>query len=249
MTVMSDQPIGGDRAPLAALVIGWAGVIPFVAGAIGPMVIEDLGIAAFIALATSVYGALVLSFLGGIRWGMAMGPLYGSERNQGFVLSILAPAAGWVALLLPRFEGLRLLKEGEAVEAPVTGGCLSILSSSVGTPYGLEARGRILFIEEIGEAPYRVDRMLHHLLRAGSLDGVRGVVFGEPATFLPEGYGNDQLEHLEHLIGEFAAELNVPVAAGLPSGHTEPNRSLPFGPCARLDPRAGTLEFLEPMVR
>ncbi len=109
MTVISDRPIGGDGAPLAAVVLGWAGVVPFVVGAVGPMVIPDVGLAAFTAFATSVYGALILSFLGGIRWGMAMGPLYGSERTQGFVLSILPPLVAWISLLLPNFEGQALL--------------------------------------------------------------------------------------------------------------------------------------------
>lgn len=109
MTVLSDRPIDNERAPLAATVIGWAGVIPFIAGAIGPMVISDLGMAAFIAFATSVYGALVLSFLGGIRWGMAMGPLYGSERTPGFVISAIPPAAAWAALILGGFEGQAVL--------------------------------------------------------------------------------------------------------------------------------------------
>jgi hypothetical protein len=109
MTVISDQPIGSDRAPTAALVIGWVGIIPFVVSAVGPFVIADPGIAAFTAFATSVYGALMLSFLGGIRWGMAMGPLYGSERTQGFVISILPPLAAWVSLVLSGFEGQAIL--------------------------------------------------------------------------------------------------------------------------------------------
>ncbi|MEJ8570972.1 DUF3429 domain-containing protein [Microbaculum marinum] len=109
MTVMSDRPVDSERAPLAATVIGWAGVIPFVVGAVGPMVIGDLGTAAFIAFATSVYGALVLSFLGGIRWGMAMSPLYGSARTHGFVLSIVPPIAAWAALILSGFEGQAVL--------------------------------------------------------------------------------------------------------------------------------------------
>lgn len=110
MTVISDEPIGtSDKAPGAALAIGWAGVVPFVVGAVGPLAIPDFGLAAFVSLATSVYGALVLSFLGGIRWGMAMSPLYGSQRNQGFLISAIAPAAAWIALVLPRFEGLGLL--------------------------------------------------------------------------------------------------------------------------------------------
>ena len=109
MTVTSDRPIDSARAPIAAVVVGWAGVIPFVAGAIGPLVISDFGLAAFIAFATSVYGALVLSFLGGVRWGMAMGPLYGSDRTPGFVLSVIAPAAAWAALILSGFEGQAVL--------------------------------------------------------------------------------------------------------------------------------------------
>jgi hypothetical protein len=72
-------------------------------------VIPDPGIAAFTAFATSVYGALVLSFLGGIRWGMAMGPLYGSERTEGFVISVLPPLAAWVSLVMSSFEGQALL--------------------------------------------------------------------------------------------------------------------------------------------
>lgn len=110
MTVMSDRPIGDDsKPPLAALVIGWAGIVPFVAAAVGPMVIADYGIAAFVSLAGGIYAALVLSFLGGIRWGMAMGPLWGSDRTVGFAISVLSPAAGWIALLLPRVESLGLM--------------------------------------------------------------------------------------------------------------------------------------------
>lgn len=109
MTVQSDRPIDSASAPLAATVLGWAGVIPFAAGAIGPLVISDLGLAALIAFATNVYGALILSFLGGIRWGMAMGPLYGSERTQGFALSIVPAAAAWIALLVSGLEGQAIL--------------------------------------------------------------------------------------------------------------------------------------------
>lgn len=117
MTIISDQPIGTDRAPLAATVIGWAGVVPFLVGAIGPMLIPDLGLAAFAAFATSVYGALVLSFLGGIRWGMAMAPLYGSERTQGFVMSALPPVAAWISLVVSGFEGQAILIAAFSLQA------------------------------------------------------------------------------------------------------------------------------------
>jgi len=147
---------------------------------------------------------------------------------------------------LPRFSGLDTIKGGRALEAPLCGGCLSLLSSSIGTPYAFAMAGHILFIEEIGEYPYRIDRMLWHLLNSSALEGVKAVVFGEPAAFLPEGIG---AEDISPVIEEFAEMVDFPVLTGLPCGHVSPNRTLPFGPVARLDPGAGALEYLEPVVR
>ena len=110
MTIISDRPIGDDgRPPLVGLIIGWAGVVPFVVAALAPMVLTDYGTVAFLSLAGGVYAALMLSFLGGVRWGMAMSPLWASDRSLGFALSIVAPSAGWIALLIPRIEGLSIL--------------------------------------------------------------------------------------------------------------------------------------------
>lgn len=148
--------------------------------------------------------------------------------------------------LLPRYGNLRVWREGGAVTGPVGGGCLSLLSTSVGTPYGWAAAGRIFFVEDVGEAPYRLDRMLHHLTAAGALDGVAAVVFGDLATFAPA--GTDPAD-VEAVIGDFAGRMECPVVSGLPCGHTAPNRPLPFGPPARLDTARGELVFLEAMVR
>ena len=145
----------------------------------------------------------------------------------------------------PIFEGLTAIKGGKVVEAPVCGGCLSLLSSSIGTPYGFKMEGHILFIEEVGEYPYRIDRMLWHLINSSALDGVRAVVFGELKAFLPEGIG---VNDIAPVIEEFAEAVDLPVLTGLPCGHVTPNRTLPFGPIARLDPSNGSLEFLEPAV-
>jgi muramoyltetrapeptide carboxypeptidase len=148
--------------------------------------------------------------------------------------------------LLPRYGNLRVWREGGAVTGPVGGGCLSLLSTSVGTSYGWAAEGRIFFIEDVGEAPYRLDRMLHHLSAAGALDGAAAVVFGDLAAFAPAG---TDIADVEAVIEDFAARMNCPVVSGLPCGHTTPNRPLPFGPAARLDSARGELVFLEAMVR
>lgn len=147
----------------------------------------------------------------------------------------------------PAARGLMLLNPGpwERVQAEVAGGCLSIVSSSVGTPYALTPAGRILFLEDVGEPAYRLDRMLHHLRASGTLEGVRAVVFGRTASFSPpeepEGF-------LDGLLREFAAGASFPVLTGLAAGHTEPNLPVPFGPRALLDSGAGFLHWLEDLV-
>jgi muramoyltetrapeptide carboxypeptidase len=130
------------------------------------------------------------------------------------------------------------------VEGEVAGGCLSLVASSVGTPYALVFHGRIAFLEETGEPAYRLDRMLHQLKASGAFEGALALVFGVARSFGPEA----DAEHLEHLLEELAAAVPFPVLEGLPCGHTEPNLPLPFGPRAVLDPSAGTLAFLEPLV-
>jgi muramoyltetrapeptide carboxypeptidase len=150
---------------------------------------------------------------------------------------------------VPSFVGLQLVNaealEAEArapLTAPVVGGCLSILSTSVGTPFAPLLDGKILFLEDVAEPVYRLDRMLHHLLWSGELGGVRAIVFGEPDTFVPEWAEPGEAEAM---LAGFAAELDIPVLTGLPCGHVEVNRPLPLGLNAKLDPMAGVLEFTE----
>lgn len=181
-------------------------------------------------------------------WAVVHGPHPQGDRPEALdaVLACLGAAGEPVA---PAFEGLRLLGPARrgALEAELAGGCLSLVASSVGTPYAVEGRGRILFLEDTGEPAYRVDRMLHQLWASGSLEGVEAVVFGTVRSFVPEGQ-EQEAGHLEELLGDFAAAVSIPVLEGLPCGHTEPNLPLPLGPLARLDPARGELSFLEPAV-
>ncbi|HEU5232877.1 MAG TPA: LD-carboxypeptidase [Terriglobales bacterium] len=126
---------------------------------------------------------------------------------------------------------LQPLRPGTA-EGRLYGGCLSLLVASLGTPYEIETDDAILFIEDVGEWPYRIDRMLMHLKCAGKLDGVRGIVFGEMKDCEPPA-GADYT--LQQVITRVLDDMNIPIAFGLRSGHVSAgNITLPVGVRARL---------------
>ena len=106
MTILSDAPIGDDGAiPTPALILGLAGVIPFLAGGIGALVLDPEW-SAFATQATLLYGAVILSFLGGIRWGLAMSPAMRSEQTLHFTIAVLPSLLAWCALLVPQSIGI-----------------------------------------------------------------------------------------------------------------------------------------------
>jgi len=105
--------------------------------------------------------------------------------------------------------------------APLMGGNLSLLAASLGTPFEIDTRGRILFIEEVGEDPYRIDRMLLQLKQAGKLADATGILLGD---FSPQ-----TLETLHIAIDELIIPEGKPTLARFPSGHCLPNITLPMG--------------------
>ena len=136
------------------------------------------------------------------------------------------------------------LKAGVA-EGEVVGGCLSMVTATLGTPYAPPFDGAILFLEDTGEKAYRIDRMLVQLGQAGVLGRVAAVVFG--ALRAPAG---SEAEHrlISECIAEQAARLDCPVLSGIEVGHGSANFTIPFGVRARVDTAARTLGFLEPAV-
>ncbi|MGH3322189.1 MAG: S66 peptidase family protein [Streptosporangiaceae bacterium] len=138
-------------------------------------------------------------------------------------------------------------KDGRAAvrgraRGPVTGGTLSLLAAAVGTPYRPPpARGCIALLEDVDEAPYRVDRMLTQLLQSGWLEGVAGVALG---SWIDCG----DAEEVEAVLSERLGPLGVPVLSGLPVGHGIPQLTVPLGVEAELDADAGTLVFIEPAL-
>jgi len=146
--------------------------------------------------------------------------------------------------------GLVPLRDGKA-EGVLRGGCLSLLAAAAGTPWALRTgdEATILFLEDVDEPPYRIDRMLRQLRLSGALGGVRGVVLGEMRGCRP---ARDAGYTLEEVVLEALAGLDGPVVAGLPSGHvSSANVTVPLGVPARLTCRdgGGHLEACEPAVR
>ena len=135
---------------------------------------------------------------------------------------------------------------GGVAEGPLVGGNLSLVAGTLGTPYAIRAEGAILFLEEVGEHAYRIDRLLTQLRLAGVLDAVAGVALG--AFTETPGDGENGLPSVADVLRDRLGDLGVPVAMGFPFGHVDDNWTLPVGARARLDADAGTLEVLEPAV-
>ena len=129
------------------------------------------------------------------------------------------------------------------VEAEMLGGCLSLVVTTLGTPYDIDTTGKILFLEDVGEKPYRVERMLTHLKMAGKLAGLAGLVFGDFTQCDGEGSRN-----IRAIIGELFHRAPYPVVMGVPAGHGQENLALPFGVTMALDANAGTLSLIESPV-
>ncbi len=127
-------------------------------------------------------------------------------------------------------------------EGPLIGGCLSVLVTTLGTPYEIDTRGCLLFLEDVAEKPYRIDRMLTHLRHAGKLDQVAGVAFG-PMLDCDDGQGPGVLREITM---EVLAGTAYPVVYGVDAGHGSNNAVLPLGCRARLDGDGGGIELLEP---
>ena len=132
-------------------------------------------------------------------------------------------------------DGLHALREGRA-EGVLAGGCLSILTESLGTPWAFRLDGpTVLFLEDIAVKPYQWDRFLQHLRFAGVMRHVTGVVFGDMSASVPAD-SHEEMQLLEaaclHGLRDFAG----PVAIGLRCGHVkQANRCLPLGSWVKMD--------------
>jgi muramoyltetrapeptide carboxypeptidase len=188
------------------------------------------------------------------RWVSFYGPMlaaglnYGAGEAAGYDLASFQQAltnvrSGWTIPL----RGASLA-DGMA-EGVVLGGALTLLESTLSTPWELDTDGAILLLEDRAMRPYQIDRVLMHLKLAGKLSNVRGFVLGD----FPDCEASAGSPTVREVVSRILSPLGVPIVFGAPIGHTkQPMLTIPLGVRARLDVTSGTnegtLEILEPAV-
>jgi muramoyltetrapeptide carboxypeptidase len=148
--------------------------------------------------------------------------------------------------------GWKLSLKGESLvsgesEGRLLGGCLTLLQTTLGTPWELDTREAILLLEDRGMKPWQVDRALMHLKQAGKLDDIRGIVLGDFPECEPTVAGSPTVRDV---CARILGELDVPIIFGAPIGHTSrPMLTIPLGVRGLLHAQGeGALEILEAAV-
>ena len=188
---------------------------------------------------------LLLSFL---RERAGLASVHGPMLNR----TDTTPAARerLLAMLRGDKEGVpplvgRVAKGGHA-RGPLVGGSLTLVVASLGTPWEVDTRDAILFLEDTGEQPYRIDRMLVQLRDAGKLRAAVGVAFGQLVECEGERYPEPLVTDVLRAV--VTSEVQGPIVLDLPFGHVADNHALGVGVEAELDGKSGTLTLLGPVV-
>jgi muramoyltetrapeptide carboxypeptidase len=183
---------------------------------------------------TSVYGPMLAALAAGA------GNETGYDRES--LLNAIGKGDGGWSIDL---QGEAL--SGGAAEGRLLGGCLTLVETTLGTPWELDTQGAVLLLEDRGMKPWQVDRAIMHLKQAGKFDAVRGIVLGDfPECEPPIANSPSVREVCARILGP----LRIPIVFNAPVGHTRrPMLTLPLGVRARLQAKGeGTLEILEPAV-
>lgn len=187
--------------------------------------------------------ALHLAIAHELGWITLHGPVAALLRADGPALtrdSLRRAWSGTEALgVLPvpdRTDGwqghLHVTRTGTAT-GRLTGGNLALVASLVGTPWALHGKGKLIVLEDVDEAPYRIDRMLIQLRQSGTFEGCRGIVFGSSPTCEMVKDSRSSLTIFD-VFDELLGDLGVPVIYGWPIGHTDHQWTLPLGAMATL---------------
>jgi muramoyltetrapeptide carboxypeptidase len=192
------------------------------------------------------------------RWVTFYGPMVASGMDKGVGVEKGYDRESLIRALTETKQGWTIDLQGEPLspgtqgveEGILLGGCLTLIETSLGTPWELELEGSVLVIEDRAMKPWQVDRALAHLRQAGKFLGVLGIILGD----FPECEGPAGTETVRDVARRLLAPLGIPIVWGAPVGHTmRPMLTLPLGVQARLTVEGGpaaktTLEILEPAV-
>ena len=183
---------------------------------------------------------------------MARTPLTPFSRRHFEPVLSQAQAAGRLGrltppkdVLVPKAPRIVPIRQGTA-EGPLVGGNLSLLAALAGTRFFPDLTGAVLFLEDIGEGLYRIDRMLAQLRLSGALDKLSGVMLGQ-FTDMKRGTGDGALG-FDEVIASYVEPLGIPAAYGFPIGHVDDQWTMPIGVRARLDATTGEVDLLESAV-
>ncbi len=142
--------------------------------------------------------------------------------------------------------GVEILRGRNDAKGPLIGGNLASLTSLLGTPFDFSWEGGIVLLEETNEPAYRLDRMLTQLFHAGKFEGVAGILLGDFSCIADQADALKKLRYSEYIwdrVLAVTARHQIPVWAGIPSGHCAQNLTLPIGAATRMDKASATLHF------
>ena len=124
---------------------------------------------------------------------------------------------------------------------------MSLVSHLLGTPYSPDYKGAILFLEDVGEKPYKIDRYLAHLKQAGVFGQIRGLILGDFVDCDPE---EDEVSfQLDEILDDYCSGMPYPVIKNFPYGHGDKKFSMPIGVKASIDTDSGKLRCANPFVK
>lgn len=164
-----------------------------------------------------------------------------------FFWRILTNAKKIGKISMPKEEKLFSLTGGKA-SGDIIGGNLAMLVSLAGTKFFPDLNGKILFLEDIGEQPYRIDRMLNQLKISGAFQNLKGIILGAFTDCIETDYSKRTLT-LNDVIDDYFNNLKIPVIYNFPHGHIQEMVTIPLGINVRMNASRGTVEYLESAVR
>jgi muramoyltetrapeptide carboxypeptidase len=169
---------------------------------------------------------------------------------QSFLRTLASAAKAPTLITDSEAKTIKVLRRGIA-HGPLLGGNLSVLCTTIGTRWQPSFRNKILFLEDVGEAPYRWDRMLTHLWNCGLLQQVAGIAIGRqsPDENPPGQAAQEYRQTVEDVLRERLLPLKVPVLVGLPFGHVAGNATIPIGIRTTLNANLRELLLTESAVR
>lgn len=178
------------------------------------------------------------------------GPMLSSPFNDEYtlnsLLNTLSEGTKPYTIKNPKNNSIKCVNKGFA-EGILIGGNLCLICSTLGTPYEINMKNKILFIEDVNEEPYQIDRMLTQLLLAGKLQQCKGFIIGQFTNCISSHY--ERSLTLNEILDDRIFSLNKPTLTNLQAGHGSPRLTLPIGAKVKLDCNNGIIHVLEPVVK